>query len=366
MFKKYASLAVALAFPLLCLAQPLEDSKGQSRALIIAGEGGGTNLAPLIKDFELKTGAKVKIVSQGKEELLDFLGSSGADLVVTSVSDELEVAKKRGLLQKLQSNVAEGIPLLHPRLADPDGYWIGYSFRVRSIYFNSKKLTPGEVPTYEELADPKWKGRLCTRNFDQKYNYSFVSWFMAKHGHEKTAEWLKGIRANAVQPDKGGDRDQAAKILRGECDLAVANSYYFSDLLINPKTRGAAADRLGIMIPNQRAGGAFALVNGAAILKGSRNAGLANKFIEHLESWMSQRWLADKVTVYPVRSDVSPSGLLATYGEAANLFEWPMLDPTTIARAAEFREAAEEAIHKAGYVRPMPEQIPASLEPKTP
>ena len=322
--------------------------QAQQTELVIAGEGSGSNLAPLVKDFAQKHQVKVRFITQGKEELLNFLEKAPADVVVTSVSDELEIAKTRGLLQKTTAPV--DYTKMNVRFYDPDHFWTGYSYRVRSLYYNAKKLKPEEVPTYEELADPKWKGRLCTRNMDQKYNYAFVGWFIAKNGPEKALEWVKGIHENAIQPDKGGDRDQAAKILTDQCDLAIANSYYFSDLLINPKTRAAAADRLGIMIPSQTNGGAFALVNGVAILKQAKQVELANQFVAHLESYMSQRWLADKITVYPVRRDIEPTGLLETYGEAANVNVFPVIEPTPISKSAAQYEQAKSIINKAGYV----------------
>jgi len=315
------------------------------KEIVIASEYPGGNLAKMIEGFTKATGIKVSFVTQGKAALVDFIPVADADLVITSVGDELELAKRAGQLRKMTAKVETDV--IPTRFRDPDGYWIGYSYRVRSIFFNNT-VNSEEVPTYEQLADPKWAGRLCTRTMDHKYNHAFVAWYLATHGEAETKKWLAGIKANAVKPIEGGDPRQAQKVSEGKCDISITNSYYMVELLENAKTRANAATNLSTKLPGQDANGAYALVNSIAVLKQAKHPKEANALIEFLEGYMAQRWLADVLTVYPVRSDVQPRGFLKGYGKTA-FVEVPKIDQTPISKAVDCVERARVLIQEAGY-----------------
>jgi iron(III) transport system substrate-binding protein len=320
------------------------------RELLIAGEGSTSAIAPLIHDFEAKHGVKVRMVPQGALSMAEFLPKVQADLIFTSVSEELEIAKGLGQLQKITAPVDWArIP---ERLRDADSYWTAYAWRVRSIFYNTDKLKPEEVPSYEGLADPKWQGRICTRNPDYKYDHAFVSWMLATKGEAATKTWIAGFRRNVVEPVSGADRDQARGVLAGRCDIALCNSYYMAELLIAPVSRVAVAARLGVMLPNQAQGGAFPLINGVAILKQSPNPALANAFVEHLLAYLPQRWIADMLTTYAARTDIEPEGLLKTYGLAAGISALPLLEPTPLSRSAPLMGRAQRLLNDGGFISP--------------
>lgn len=318
-----------------------------SKEVVVAAEFSGGPFAEMVKGFSDETGIAVTFIKPENQSFSDFIPTAKADLVVTSVGEDLEEAKRAGQLKKMTAVIdTTKIP---ERFRDPDRYWIGYAYRVRSVFFNPNKVTVDAVPTYEQLSDPKWSGKLCTRSMDHKYNHAFVAWYLIHHGEAETKKWLSGIYANSIKPIEGYDKIQAQKLAEGKCDIAVANSYYLYEVLEIPKYRVAAATNLAIKLPNQNTG-AFPLVNSVAILKQAQNTKEANLFIEYLESYQSQRWFADALTMYPVRSDVKYIGFLKEYGESAGV-EVPVIEQTSIARVTDKIERAKQLIKEAGFTK---------------
>lgn len=316
-----------------------------SKEVVVAAEFNGGPFAEMVKGFTAETGIAVKFVKPDNQSLSDFIPQSKADVVLTSVGEDLEEAKRAGQLKKMTAKIDTS--LISPRFRDPDGYWIGYAYRVRSVFFNPNRVNVNDVPSYEQLSDAKWLGKLCTRSMDHKYNHAFVAWYLIHHGEEETRMWLEGIYSNSIKPIEGYDKIQAQKLAEGKCDIAVANSYYLYEVLEMPKYRIAAANNLAIKLPNQKTG-AFPLVNSVAILKQAQNTKEANQFIEYLESYQSQRWFADALTMYPVRNDVKYIGFLKEYGESAGV-EVPNIEQTSIARITDKIEKAKQLIKEAGF-----------------
>jgi iron(III) transport system substrate-binding protein len=337
-------LLIGLCSLLISCAQI--NSKHQE--LFIASESTTSNIQPLIRAFEEDNNVRVTLVAKEKTDLLDFLPVSNADLVMSSVSEELELAKQAGLLAAMEpytitSNV-------YPRFRDPENYWTGYAYRLRSIFYNLK-IPESAIPrNYMDIANPDWKGKVCTRNLDQKYSYALVAWMIEKYGLEYANSWTSGLHSNMAVDPIGRDKDQAIRIIEQKCDISMANSYYYAELFQDEKTRKLAVNHLGIMLPEQTISGSFPLINGIAILKNTKNKELANKFVQHLLSYLPQRWLTDKPSFYPVRSDVPIDGLVQSFGSAAGVKSLPIVDQTPIAKIAPHFDQAKEIIHKAGFV----------------
>lgn len=318
-----------------------------AKEVVVAAEYSGGPFAEMVKGFTDETGITVTFVKPDNQSLSDFVPQAKADVVVTSVGEDLEEMKRAGQLKKMTAVVDTSV--IPQRFRDPDNYWIGYAYRIRSVFFNPNKVTVDAVPSYEQLSDSTWEGKLCTRSMDHKYNHAFVAWYLIHHGEANTKAWLKGIYSNAIKPIDGYDKIQAQRLAEGKCDIAVANSYYLFEVLEIPKYRVAAATNLAIKLPNQKTG-AFPLVNSVAILKQAQNTKEANLFIEYLESYQSQRWFADALTMYPVRSDVKYIGFLKEYGDTAGV-EVPKIEQTPIAKITDKIERARQLIKEAGFTK---------------
>ena len=198
---------------------------------------------------------------------------------------------------------------------DPDGHWAGLSLRARPILYAKGAVDPKDLSTYEDLADPKWKGKICIRSSDNIYNQSLVSSLIAANGIEATETWATGLVANFARPPKGGDRDQIAAAAAGQCALAVANTYYLAGMLTSGgAAQKAAAEKVAVFWPNQNGRGAHVNVSGAAMVKGARHPEAAARLVEFLAGPESQAWYAETNGEYPVRPDVAWSPLLQSWG----------------------------------------------------
>src|SRR3954464_8113907 len=179
-----------------------------------------------LDEFAKETGVKVNAIfsEQGLAERIKAEGeNSPADVLITVDIGRLQEAVDLGIAQPVRSEIlAANIPAQY---RDPEGRWFGLSLRARTIYA-SKGRVKQEVITYEELADPKWKGKICTRSFQHQYNIALTAAMIVKNGEDKTEEWLKGIKANLAKKPSGGDRDVAKDILAGVCDIGLGNTYY--------------------------------------------------------------------------------------------------------------------------------------------
>src|SRR5262245_57778978 len=190
---------------------------------------------PLLKAFADKTGIKTNIVyaSAGLNERLAAEGqNSPADLLFTVDAGRLSEAKDAGLTQALESSVLQAA--IPAQLRDPDGHWFGLTMRARIIYASKERVAQDAI-SYEDLADPKWKGKVCMRSGQHVYNTSLIATMIAHSGEEATQAWLRGVKANLAQKPAGGDREQARDIYSGKCDIALGNTYYMALLAKNEK-----------------------------------------------------------------------------------------------------------------------------------
>jgi iron(III) transport system substrate-binding protein len=198
---------------------------------------------------------------------------------------------------------------------DPEGHWFGVSVRARVLMYAPDRVDPAQLSTYEALADSRWKQRICIRSSGNIYNQSLVGALIAAHGEAETEAWARSLVANMARPPKGGDRDQISAVAAGQCDIAVANTYYLGTMLnsSDPAQREAAA-KVAVFWPNQQGRGAHVNISGAGVTRHAQNRDNAVKLLEFMVSEESQRWYADANLEYPVRSGIPLNATLEAWG----------------------------------------------------
>lgn len=271
-------------------------------------------IQPLLDAFTKETGIKtnVSFVEKGMVEKLIAEGTrSPADLVLTVDVARLGQLKDAGVIQPITDAKLDAIPAT---LRDADNQWFGLTTRARIVYASKERVKDGEVTTYEDLADPKWKGRICTRPFTHDYNVALTAAYLGKHGPEATTQWLEGIKANLAKKPEGGDRDQVKSIWAGECDIAIGNTYYMGAMLADPE-QTPWAESVRIVFPTFEGGGTHINVSGVAMTKSAPHKEAAQQLIEFLISPEAQAIYAETNSEFPVIEGVKRSDLVASWGE---------------------------------------------------
>jgi iron(III) transport system substrate-binding protein len=224
-------------------------------------------------------------------------------VLITVDAGRLWRAQELGLFQPVKSKLLESRIPAH--LREPNGLWFGFSQRARVIAYNKDKVKPGEVATYESLADEKWKGRVCMRSATNIYNLSLMGALIDHLGEQKAEAWAKAVRANLAQDPKGGDTDQLKAVAAGRCDVTLSNQYYYARLARSDKAdERKVAEKIGIVMPNQMSWGTHVNISGAGVLKNSPNREAAVRFLEYLASDEAQRYFADGNNEWPVVKSV--------------------------------------------------------------
>ena len=268
---------------------------------------------PLFDEFTKETGVKVNVVfaKKGMAERLAREGKhSPADVLLTTDISRLVELHDRALLQPVSSKVIESA--VPEQYQANDDTWFALTTRVRNIY-SAKALGDVEFD-YEDLADPKWKGRICTRSGKHPYTVALVASMIAKHGEVKTLEWLEGFKSNLARKPQGNDRGQVQAIHQKLCDLSLGNSYYFGKMLTDDKQK-VWADAVNINFPNQKNRGAHVNISGMAMAKHAPHSEHAKALMEFLVSEKAQELYATTNMEYPVRAGVKRSPLVASWGE---------------------------------------------------
>lgn len=273
-------------------------------------------IKPLVERFTEETGIRVNIVTAQADALLQRLLREGrntpADVLLTVDAGNLHDAKEAGVLQAVRSDALEAsVPESY---RDPDGYWYGLSVRARPILYVKGKVDPAELRSYEDLADPKWRKRICIRSSSNVYNQSMVASMIIANGEESTESWARGLVANMARPPQGGDRDQIRAAAAGQCDIAIANTYYLGQMLNGDAADRSAAGAIGVVWPNQEDRGVHVNVSGAGMTTHARNAENARRFLEFLAGQAAQQWYADANQEYPVTPGVPVSDTLQEFG----------------------------------------------------
>jgi iron(III) transport system substrate-binding protein len=271
-------------------------------------------IQPLIDAFTAESGIAVNIafVDKGMVERLVAEGKrTPADLVLTVDIARLSEVVNAGVTQPVDSAVLQAnIPA---RYRDPGNQWFGLTSRARIIYASKDRVAEGEVTTYEDLADPKWTGRICTRSGTHDYNLALLGAVIAHDGEPAAKAWAEGVRANLARKPAGGDRDQVKAIWAGECDISLGNTYYMGEMLADPE-QAEWTNSVRIVFPTFVEGGTHMNISGMAMTKAAPNHDAALKLMEFLSSDEAQKIYAQTNHEFPVKPGVPVSALVASWG----------------------------------------------------
>ncbi|ABE57911.1 Fe(3+) ABC transporter substrate-binding protein [Chromohalobacter israelensis] len=268
--------------------------------------------------FTEKTGIDVNILEGDSDQLIERIRREGAaspaDIMLTVDAGRLWRAEQAGVFQGIESDV------LNERLPDamrhPEGKWFGFSQRVRAIFYDPDDVDPANLKRYEDLADPRFEGDICIRSSNNIYNQSLLASMIAHHGMDDAEAWAQGVVDNMARDPEGGDTDQIRGVASGECDIAVANHYYYVRLLESDDASDReAAESVEILLPNQDGRGAHVNVGGAGVVADAPNRDNAIRFLEFLASDEAQRLFAAGNHEFPVVDGVEVDGTLATWGD---------------------------------------------------
>ena len=305
--KKYLTLLATIAA--LCAG----TAHAQDKALNLYSARHYSTDEALYNDFTKATGIKINRVDADDAGIIARLKAEGsaspADVILLVDAARLARGEQDGLFLPIKSKLLEdAIPasLRAQPAADGGIPWFGFSTRARVVVYDKIKVKPTEVDSYEKLADPQNKGKLCIRSGSHPYNLSLFGAVLEHMGPEKTEAWLKGLVDNMARPPKGGDTDQIKGVAAGECQIAVTNSYYLARLMRSTKPEDrAVAEKVGVVFPNQSSWGTHVNIAGAAVARHAKHVDSATKFLEYLASPSAQNYFANGNNEWPVAKGVS-------------------------------------------------------------
>ncbi len=301
-------------------------------------------IQPLLDAFTKETGITTKVIF-AKKGLAERIAAEGAnspaDILLTADIGRLAGAKTKGITQGVTSDVINAnIPAQY---RDPEGHWIGVTTRARVI-FASRERVERKTITYEELADPKWKGRICTRSGQHVYSIGLFASMVAHHGAEWTETWLKAVKANLARKPAGNDRKQVKAVFAGICDIALGNTYYMGKMQTNEKepVQKQWAASVNVVFPNTEDRGTHVNISGLSMAKHAPNKTNARALIEFLTSAGAQQIYAAANYEYPVKPDVAASELVSSWGQFKS-------DGIGLDEIAKHRKQASELVDKIGF-----------------
>ena len=297
---------------------------------------------PLFEAFTQQTGIRVNSVF-AKKGLLQRLKSEGrnspADLVFTTDIGRLTDIQRAGLTQSVDSPTLRAAVPANYR--EPQGHWFGLTARARIIVASKDRVTPGEIEDYEDLVDPLWQGRVCTRSAKHPYMVALTASMIAAHGYAHAKQWLDGLRNNLARRPQGNDRAQVKAIYNGLCDVAVINHYYMAKMLADPKQK-SWAESVRVIFPNQSGRGTHMNVSGVALTKHAPHRDSAIVLMEFLASERGQALYAKENGEYPVTSGVPWNALQQSWGKFRQ-------DSLSLATIADHRARAVRLADEVGY-----------------
>jgi iron(III) transport system substrate-binding protein len=299
-------------------------------------------ISPLFEAFTKAAGIKVNVISasSGLEQRIKTEGpNSPADVLLTVDIGRIEEAVRAGISQPIRSDVLDKV--VAPQYRDPEGHWYGISMRAR-VFYVSKERVHETAMSYEELADPKWKGRICIRSGQYIYNNALFAAHIAHHGEARTEEWLRGLKANLGRKPSGGDREAARDVASGQCDIGVGNTYYWALMLNREADRRPWAEATRVVLPTFLGGGTHVNLSAVLLARHAPNSGNGMKLIEWLAGETAQQMYADMNYEYPIRSDIALNPTIAGYGKLQP-------DPIPLAQLMEHKKAAANLVDKVGF-----------------
>lgn len=266
--------------------------------------------------FAAETGVKVNLVEANPDVLIERMKAEGAgspaDLVMMADAGAIWRAQEAGLLQPLSNPVLEArIPAT---LREAEGRWFGFSRRARVIAYDKAKVRPEEVASYEQLASPRFRGKLCIRSSDNVYNQSTLAALIESWGAERATAWATGVVANMARPPQGGDRDQIKGVAAEVCEVALTNSYYYLHLLNSTAPEDAAVrEKVALSFPDLDGKGTLVNISGAGLAANAPNRENAIRFLEYMANDQSQRTFSEANNEYPAVAAVPPAEMVAPY-----------------------------------------------------
>lgn len=301
-------------------------------------------IQPLFDRFTKETGIKVNVIfsNKGLEERIKAEGAaSPADLFIAVDAAILEKAKAMGLGQPIKSALVDKV--VPAQLRDPDGTWVGLTYRARVLYASKDRVKEPSLG-YADLADPKWKGRICTRSGQHPYNVALFAAVVAHLGPDKAEAWLRSVKQNLTGKPSGNDRSQVKAIFSGECDLAIGNTYYYGLMATNDKEpeQKQWAGSVRVIMPTFAGGGTHVNVSGALLTRQAPNKEAALKLIDFMVGHEAQELYASLNFEYPVAADVPAVPLIRDLGKLE-------ADRTPLAEIARHRAKASELVDKVGF-----------------
>lgn len=296
-------------------------------------------IKPLFDRYTQETGQPIRFVTDDAGPLIERLGAEGkntsADLLMTVDAGELWNAAERGLLQPVSSaTLQKNIP---DHLRDPRNRWFGLSLRARTIVYSTERVDPKNLSTYENLADPVWRGKLCLRTSKKVYNQSLVAMLIAEHGEAKAEDIVRGWVANLATDVFSSDNLLIEAIAAGQCDVGLVNTYYYGRLL-----RDRPNLPVKVFWAAQQGNGVHINISGAGVTQHSRHSAAAVRFLEWLSSAEAQQMFAGANLEYPANPAVPADPLVA---------QWGTFKPSTmnLSRAGELQASAVKLMDRAGY-----------------
>lgn len=271
----------------------------------------------LYDNFTKQTGIKVNLVEAEADPLIERIKSEGrnspADILLTVDAGRLWRAYQAGIFAPVNSKVLQ--QKVPSYLREPKGHWFGFSKRLRVIMYNKKRVNSSQLSSYDDLANPKWKGKVVSRPSSNIYNQSFTAWLIAIRGEAGAEKWCRGLVANFARPPQGNDKGQIEAVAAGVADLALVNTYYLASYA-NDKdpAKRAIYDQVGVFFPNQGGRGAHVNISGGGLIKTAPNRDSAIKFLEYLVTPEAQNFFAQGNNEYPVVQGIALAPDLAKFG----------------------------------------------------
>lgn len=336
------SLPKLLALAVLTLAA--SAAQAQEKVLNLYSSRHYQTDEALYTNFTKQTGIKINRIEAGEDALLERLKNEGdkspADVLLTVDAGRLWRAEQMGLLQPIKSEVL--LQRIAPELRHPEGLWFSFSIRARPIFYNKAVVNPQDVQTYEDLASPKLKGKVCSRSGSHMYNLSLMSSMIAALGPVKAEEWGRGVVANFARAPKGGDTDQLKAVASGECAVALANSYYFARMANSTKGEDKeVVSKIGVVFPNQKDRGTHVNISGAGVSRYAPHKAEAIQFLEYLASDQAQQYFANGNNEYPVAGQPDNPAL-----KALGPFK---RDPLNVGMYGKNQAAAQQIMDRVGW-----------------
>ena len=339
--------AIATAALVACWAGPTSVIAQEQVLNLYSARHYDTDEA-LYADFTRQTGIKLNRIEGGEDSLIERIRNEGArspaDILITVDAGRMWRAEEAGLLQGVKSKLLEARIPAH--LRDPNGMWFGFSVRARVIVYDKSKVKATDITRYEDLADTRWKGKLCTRSGSHVYNLSLTASMIGALGEAKAEAWAKGLASNLARTPRGGDTDQITGVASGECQIALANTYYYARLARSAKAdEKAVADKVGVIFPNQGASdrGTHVNISGAGVVKSAPHKENAIRFLEYLASDSAQQYFTEGNNEWPAVATVALNNpALAALGRFRQ-------DTQNVAVFGRNQPAAQKLLDRAGW-----------------